>query len=51
MEKRLVLGALLLVALYVAYNEWRFRDYAHVAWDAQTAVCGVVPEHCDGGRK
>lgn len=51
MDKRLALALFLLVALYVAYNEWRFRDYAHVAWDAQTAVCGVLPAHCAGGAK
>lgn len=49
MSERLihVLFALLLLG-YLAYSErrWRSYDFDHIRWDAETAVCKVVPEHC-----
>ena len=47
MNRAIVALAILLIG-YIVYSEWRFWDYAHVAYDAQTAICHAVPAHCGG---
>lgn len=49
MQERLIALLVVVLLAYAAFNEYRFRysyNIPHIAWDAETAVCHVVPEHC-----
>lgn len=51
MQERLTVLVLFILAAYAAFTEYRWQHYdvPHIQWDAERAVCQLIPEHC--GKK